>query len=166
MKKNIFSLLIIGILLSGCWGDEAPKYGLLKSKPEGVEAQKVVALVENAISYMKEAGDEDAFKAFTMRDPRFVEGNVYIFVNSFDPPMILADGNTHENVVGEDWTKIKDKPAREAVDAIMKHLESNHSGWLRYPWPHPETGKVIEKISYYEKFGNYAVGAGYYPTKK
>ena len=48
----------------------------------------------------------------------------------------------------------------------MAKAAAKGTGELRYTWLNPVTHRQVNKITYLERVGDYAVGVGYYPEQK
>ena len=122
-----------------------------KATPEDAKAMAL-----KAAAYLKEAGPDKAFEAFT-NSPDWKHGDLYVFVSK-DDGTLVAHGFDPE-LVGTNQINLTDADDKKFVQAFVAVRDQ---GWVDYKWKSPATGKIEPKTSYIVRVGEYTVGVGAY----
>lgn len=143
----------------------APVTHTMAVTPQPTEAippkVEVTTLVQEAVKYAKEHGDEAAFKEFNRPDSPFKKTNTYIFAIDFKGN-ILAHGSDAE-VVGKNHYDYKDSKGRSVVRALIEKARYGDGAWVSYYWKNPETKADECKSSFVTTVDKkFVVGAGFH----
>ena len=109
-----------------------------------------------AAAYLKEAGPDKAFDAFS-NSPDWRDGDLYVFVNNSEG-VNLANGFQPE-LIG---TNQRDIPDADGKLYGHDFIAIQDQGWVDYKWKSPATGETIEKTTYIVRVGDYFIGVGAY----
>lgn len=131
------------------------------------ETNKLVALVDDAVSLVKQKG-EAAFAEFAVKDSKWRQGDTYIFVLDTKGTFYA-----HENseMVGKNYFDLKDINGKPIVSWLIQKANSEkHCGWTHYLWVRPGQTVPTWKTTYVRlartKSGKeYIVGCGLYNMK-
>lgn len=130
---------------------------------ENVAAQ-AQNMVTKATRYLKEHGKEKAFAEFTKNlTGQFKKDDLYVFVINCDGLTIAHGGNPQ--LVGKEMIKLQDAGGKYFIKEMVDGAMSKGTGWVDYKWAHPETKKVFEKSTYFQKADNYILGCGIYKSR-
>ena len=128
------------------------------------DTEKAQRMVENAVRYIKEHGDKEAFSEFTNnRTGRFRDNDLYIFVVDLQGMTVAHGGNPQ--LVGKDMFNLKDAGGKFFIKDMVDGALKKGSGWSDYKWMQPETKKIYEKSSYFQRAGDHVVGCGIYKKR-
>ncbi len=106
--------------------------------------QQAQDMVTKAIALFDEKG-EAAFKVFDEGEASgFVEGEVYIVVNSIGPDAKVVAHATNGKLIGTPLTEIVDVNGK-AFAVEMSQNATADGGWFDYFWHNPATDKVQRK---------------------
>lgn len=121
----------------------------------------IMSLLQEAVHFVKEHGEDDAFKVFN--DPRgpFSKNNTYVFVLDFKGNM-LAHGN-NADLIGKNHYDLKDSKGHSVVRAIIERGRYGEGTWVNYLWKNPTTQTEECKSSYVTTVDKkFIIGAGYF----
>jgi cytochrome c len=147
LKKLIFMLLVQALFVGATFA----------GTPEQAKA-----LAEKAAAYAKEVGPEKAFEAFSSKDPKWHEHDLYVFALSFDG-MMLANG-ANKAMVGKNMMEMHDVNGVYMTKDAITAVKAKGNGWVDYMFSNPETKMMQAKSSYHVRIPNYdgLVGVGIY----
>ncbi|MDO9325074.1 MAG: cache domain-containing protein [Methanoregula sp.] len=127
----------------------------------GTTPSDLTNLVNDALTYARENGQEKAIAAFNDPNGSFVRDEVYVFAESYDG-MSLAEPFHHE-LVG---INIRNMTDRFGIPFVQKMGETARSGigFVSYDYPNPKNNNRIEpKLSVVSDVdGTWFIGAGTY----
>ena len=115
------------------------------------------AMALKAVEYIKSAGPEIAYKAFTERAPGWADRDLYVFVVR-DDGLTVAHGGSAV-LVGKNLSNLKDVDGKPF---ILECLAMKAPGWVEYKWRNPQSQAVETKSSYVIPFNDTVVGVGAY----
>jgi len=122
------------------------------------------AMVEDAISYMKNGDQEEAFNYFRKKEGRFQLKDLYLFVIDMDGNVLCHGGE--EALNGKNVIDLKDSVGKYFVKDFIKLMKETENGWKEYYWRNYETQKVEMKLTYLKRFNeNIFVGCGAYQPR-
>lgn len=132
-----------------------PTAALAEERATSKDAER---LVHKAVSFVRQEGKDKAFAVFN--DPRgaFTDRDLYVFVIDFTG-LMLAHGAKPELIGKNEWAR-KDPRGKLFVQAMVKVAQQKGSGWEEYLFENPLTGRVEQKVAYFEKVDDYLVGCG------
>ncbi len=125
------------------------------------QAAKAKVMVQKAVAFYKANGLEATIKAVNDTKGEFVDGDLYIFIHSFDG-INLARGDGNLKRLGSNVLDSKDPDGKLFVVEMIKNAQAHGSGLTVYGFKNPTTGKLQQKHSYYEKIDGALIGCGYY----
>ncbi len=117
-------------------------------------------MVKKAITYYKKHGREKTLKE--MSNPRgcFVLGSLYGFAYDIEGTVIAHPINS--SLIGGKLHDIPDESGKFFRREIVFKAKTNGSGWVEYRYTEPKSGKVQQKITYFEKYDNIIFCCGFY----
>ena len=119
------------------------------------------ALLDAAISHIKKAGVETAYKDFSTDKANWTRKDLYVFAMDLNGKMLAHGAN--EKLIGRDLINLKDSSGKTFV-ADMIAVAKKGGGWVDYEWADPQTKKVDGKSSLVKltPAGDNYVGVGVY----
>jgi signal transduction histidine kinase len=123
-------------------------------------APEATAMVGKAVALIKAQGAETAFAAFTAKDPRFVDRDLYVVAYSHDG-RCLAHGS-NPKLVGKDLIENQDTDGKFYIKERVDLAQSKTSFWQDYKFSNPVTKKVEPKTTYCEVVPEAIVCVGIY----
>ena len=125
-------------------------------------AEEAKAMVEKAVAYINENGEDAAFAEIQKADGEFRSKDLYVFVWDYKDGMMKAHG-ANPAMVGKPFMDMKDADGVLFFHEFKKTAEGAGDGWVDYKWPNPNTKKIEQKSSYIKKLNdNLLVGCGIY----
>lgn len=152
MVKHIFSSSYIG-LAAICIASAA-------HAAPAATADDAVALVKEAVQYLKKNGKEAAFAEFSNPKGHFVNGELYVVATGLDG-VVLANGS-NARMIGKNIRDIKDADGKLFVQEQIKLVTAQGSGWVNFRWPNPVTKAIEPKTVYVERVDDLLLGSGIY----
>lgn len=130
----------------------------------------LVSLVEDAAGLVETKG-EDAFKDFSVKGSRWLEGNTYVFVYADDGT--VAFHPISPELVGKRMASLRDIDGKTVVQQLMEIGQlpaADASGWVFYRWQDQRQLTPVWKASFIRKAvapdgKAYLVGSGLYEPK-
>jgi signal transduction histidine kinase len=117
-------------------------------------------MVHQAVEYFRSAGREAALAAFNDGKGKFAFRDLYIVAYDTDGKC-LAHGAKKERV-GKVNLQDKDADGRLFIQERVELAKKSGKGWQEYKWPNPATGKVEQKVLYFELVDGVIIGCGAY----
>jgi cytochrome c len=142
--------LSVGIVLSG--GTAAAG--------EWATKDDAVAIVKQAVAYIKEAGADKAYPEITKKGGAFTDRDLYVVVYSLDGK-VLAHG-ANEKLVGKEMIDAQDVDGKAFVKERVELAHKQDAFWQDYKFVNPATKKIESKQAYCERLDETAVCAGVY----
>ncbi len=147
--KIILAGILIGLLCVG--GAYAQEKGT---------ASEAKALLSRAVVYYQANGRDRAFAQFNKTTGRFVHSDLYIYV--IDPDgNVLAHG-ADAKLIGANLIDREDAVGKKFIKAIIDDTKMNNKGVMDYKWMNPQTKKIEQKSTFFERIGNVIIICGYY----
>jgi cytochrome c len=122
---------------------------------------EVVATVKKAAAFYKESGRAKALAEFNNKNGQFAKGEDYIDVHDLSgvcqahpisPEVVGTNRLEQKDLNGKYWIK-------EIIEATKK---GDTTGWTSYVRKNPVTGKMQDKLSYWELHDGLIFKAGLY----
>ncbi len=148
MKR--FLVTIMAVLFTVSWAQAGDKGS----------ADEAKALIEKAAAYVKANGKEKAFGEFTDRKGKFVDRDLYIFVNDLTGKTMAHGGNA--KLVGKDMSNLQDAKGEYFIRKMNELAKIKGSGWVDYFWTNPVTKNIEPKSTYVLKMDDFYLGCGIY----
>jgi cytochrome c len=121
---------------------------------------EAVAMVKNAVAYIKGQGADNAYKEISNRTGKFVDGDLYVVVYQLDGKVLAHGGNA--KFVGKDMSDAQDVDGKFFVKERIELAQKQASFWQDYKFVNPVEKKVEPKQMYCERLENTAVCGGIY----
>lgn len=126
----------------------------------GANKDEAVAMVKQAVAFIKEQGPDKAYPVITDKASKFHDRDLYVVVYQLDGK-VLAHGS-NAKFVGKDLIDAQDVDGKPYVKERVELAAKNASFWQDYKFVNPVSKKVEPKEMYCEKLENTAVCAGIY----
>jgi cytochrome c len=152
-KMGIVKIALMGILV----GLLCVNFAFAQEKGTASEAK---ALLSRAVAYYKANGKDKAFAQFNKTTGRFVHSDLYIYVIDLKGD-ILAHG-ADATLIGVHLIDLPDATGKEFIKAIIDDAKVKKKGVMDYKWTNPQTKKIEQKSTFYEKVGEAIIICGYY----
>ena len=124
------------------------------------EAARAKALLQKAVNYYKEKGEE-ALVAFGGK-PEFLDKELYVYVVSTGGRM-LASGGPSSDLLGLDVSKMKDANGKAFFREMLDKAKTDATGQVDYRWINPaDKNKVEHKVAFFQKVGERILAVGFY----
>ena len=120
-------------------------------------------MVHQGITYLKKEGKERALAAFSDPTGRFRYKDLYLMAYDLDG-RCLAHGAKRERI-GKLLIDERDVDGRQFVKERIEIARKHGKGWQEYKFANPTTGKVEQKVAYFEVHDGVVVVAGAYKKK-
>lgn len=116
------------------------------------------ALAEKAVDYIEANGIDKSKTEMENPNGEFIDGELYVFVQKFDGTLMIH--GTNPKLVGKTLMGMKDPNGVYFVKEMIKAGKTKGSGWVKYVWKNPKTGKLAPKVSYVKKIPSLDAVAG------
>lgn len=120
------------------------------------------ALAEKAAAHLKEVGKEQAFADFNDPKGKFVDRDLYIFVEDMTATNLAHGAN--KALIGKSLYDLKDADGKLLGRNFVEVAKTKGAGWVNYKWPNPVTKKIEEKETYIIRVDDVFVGCGAYKS--
>jgi cytochrome c len=121
---------------------------------------EVVAQVKKAIVFYKSAGKDKALAEFNNKDGQFAKGEDYVDVHDVGGTCLAHP--TTPSLVGLNRLEAADPSGKRFIKEIVDAAKSKPSGWTTYQRKNPVSGKVENKLAYWEVSDGLIFKAGTY----
>ena len=148
VKKALMGILI-GLLCAG--------FAYAQEKGTASEAK---ALLSRAVSYYKANGRDKAFAQFNNTKGSFVKSDLYIYV--IDPDGKILSHGADAKLIGVNLLDREDAAGKKFIKAIIDDTKINNKGAMDYKWTNPQTKKIEQKSTFFERVGDVIFICGYY----
>ncbi|MES2320958.1 MAG: cache domain-containing protein [Pseudomonadota bacterium] len=150
MRSLCLPLLFTGLLFS--------PLAVAQDKPADA-----IAMVDKGLAFMKKNGKEALIKEINVRNPDYVQGELYLYMRAVDGTVVAHPVNA--KLVGKNMITLPDAEGKYFRKEIIDRAQSEGKGWVDYSYNNP-VSKVIEKKStYFVKSGDVILEAGIYKGK-
>jgi cytochrome c len=124
--------------------------------------EDVKSLVNTAVSFFQEKGQDYSLKAFNALHGPFVKGPLYVFAGTLDGRMVAHP--LSRSLVEQSVLDMKDTNGKLLFQDMIEVVKNQGEGWVDYSWPYPGTKEPTKKRSYVKRIPSQDiwVGAGYY----
>jgi cytochrome c len=147
--KIVLAGILIGLLCAG----------LAYAQEKGT-ASEAKALLSRAVSYYKANGRDTAFAQFNNTKGRFVYSDLYIYV--IDPDGNILSHGADAKLIGVNLLDREDAAGKKFIKAIIDDTKINNRGAMDYKWTNPQTKKIEQKSTFFERVGDVIFICGYY----
>lgn len=146
---------LLGILAAALGGVRPAAADAAHGTPEEAKA-----MVEKAAALITSDGQDKAFAVIDNPTGPFVDGDLYVFVTSFEG-VTLAHG-LNKALIGKNLLHVKDADGKLFVQEMVDLAKDKGEGWVDYKWPNPTSKKIEDKTSFIKRVGDTFVGCGIY----
>jgi cytochrome c len=151
MISTVKSLLIAAALTG------LPFAGSMANAPSKDE---VVAVVKKAVAYYKANGKDKALAEFNNKDGQFAKGEDYVDVHDINGVCVAHPISPAK--VGLNRLDQSDSAGKFYVKELVDAAKQKPSGWIDYVMKNPTTGKLQNKLAYWEVHDGLIFKAGTY----
>jgi signal transduction histidine kinase len=120
----------------------------------------VQEMVKKAIVYHKKHGRKKTLTEMSNPRGAFVQGSLYCFAYDLEGTVIAHPINS--SLIGGKLHDIPDESGKFFRREIIFKAKKHGSGWVEYRYTEPKSGKVQQKITYFEKYDNIIFCCGFY----
>ena len=154
MKKLIAAALLATFAL----GFAAPATGQQRATLDEAKA-----MVKKARAYLREVGPDKAFTEFSNPKGRFVDRELYVFVNDKNGVNLAHGGN--QKLIGKNLMELRDTDGIYMTKQFYG-VAAKGGGTVDYKFLNPVTKVIEPKTAYVEMEGEYVVGSGIFRPAK
>ncbi|HEY5216923.1 MAG TPA: cache domain-containing protein [Pseudolabrys sp.] len=119
-----------------------------------------VTMVKKAVAAIKVDGTEKTYAAISTPGGRFVDGEIYVVVQSFDG--ITVAHATNPKLIGRNMSEEQDVDGKYFSKDMTELARTHASFWYDYKFSNPVTKKIQVKDYYCESLSSTRVCAGVY----
>ncbi|HVO66227.1 MAG TPA: cache domain-containing protein [Syntrophales bacterium] len=148
MKKVLMGILI-GLLC----------FSFANAAEKGT-AKEAKALLDKAVAYYKANGKDKAFAAFNDTKGKFVDRDLYIYVLNLKGDVVSHGANA--KLIGQHLIELKDSDGKMFIKGIIDGANAKGTGTMDYKWTNPQSKRIEQKSTYFEKVGDIILVCGYY----
>ncbi|CCG42927.1 cache domain-containing protein [Magnetospirillum molischianum] len=123
-------------------------------------ADEAIAMTRKAVAFLSKEGPDAALTAFTGKDPRFNDRDLYVIVYGQDGKCLAHGANP--KLVGKDLIENQDTDGKFYIRERVEAAKSKSSFWLDYKFTNPTTKKIEPKSTYCETSTDKIVCVGIY----
>ena len=119
-------------------------------------------LVNTAIAFFQERGQDYSMKAFNTLHGPFVKGPLYVVAGTLDGRVLAHPFD--KSLLEKTVLDVKDANGKFLFQEIIAVAKNQEDGWVDYSWPHPGTKEAVQKRCYVKRIPSQDiwVAAGYY----
>ena len=152
-KIGIMKIALMGILT----GLLCVSFAYAQEKGTASEAK---ALLSRAVAYYKANGKDKAFAQFNKPTGKFVHSDLYIYV--IDPDGNVLSHGADAKLIGQPLINLEDAAGKQFIKAIIDVTKVKNKGVMDYKWMNPQTKKIEQKSTFFERIGDVIIICGYY----
>jgi len=139
--------------------------GLLMGLPGAASAKapskdEVVAIVKKAVQFYKANGREKSLVEFNNKDGQFAKGEDYVDVHDINGVCVAHPISPAK--VGLNRIDQSDSAGKFYIRELVGAAKKSPSGWIEYVMKNPISGKLENKIAYWEAYDGLIFKAGTY----
>jgi cytochrome c len=119
-------------------------------------------LVARAVKHVNEVGEKQAFADFNDKTKGFVDGDLYVFVYSFDGVCLAHGGDP--GMIGARRLEVTDANGRKFIAEMIALAKEKGAGFVDYLHKNPKTGEVLPKVTVFTRPSgkDFVLAAGVY----
>jgi len=152
-KIGIVKIALTGILIGLlCVG-----FAYAQQKGTASEAK---SLLSRAVAYYKANGKDKAFAQFNNTKGKFVHSDLYIYV--VDPDGNVLSHGADATLIGKSLMDLEDATGKKFIKAIIDDTKVKNKGTMDYKWMNPQTKKIEQKSTFFERIGDVIIICGCY----
>jgi cytochrome c len=147
--RTLLRAVILSVLAMG--------FTMGASAAERATLDEAKAMVKKARAYIREVGPDKAFAEFSNPKGRFVDRELYVFVND-KSGVNLAHG-ANPRLIGKNLMELRDTDGIYMTKQFFV-VAGKGGGTVDYKFLNPATKAIEPKTAYVEMEGEYLVGSG------
>lgn len=117
-------------------------------------------MAEAAAEHLRQVGPEQAFRDFEDKDGKFIDRDLYVFVQDYECTFFAHGLNP--SLKGRNIWDLRNPNGRYACQDIVNITKADGAGWTRYIFQDPLSGGMAWKTTYSIGVGDYIVMVGAY----
>jgi len=121
---------------------------------------EVVAVVKKAVEFYRVNGREKALAEFNKKDGLFAKGEDYVDVHDLNGVCVAHPISPAK--VGVNRLDQSDSAGKFYVRELVEVAKQKPSGWIEYVMKNPVSGKLENKVAYWEAYDGLIFKAGTY----
>jgi cytochrome c len=121
---------------------------------------EVVAVVNKAVQFYKANGREKSLVEFNRKDGQFAKGEDYVDVHDINGVCVAHPISPAK--VGLNRIDQSDSAGKFYIRDLVDAAKKSSSGWIEYVMKNPTSGKLENKIAYWEAYDGLIFKAGTY----
>ncbi len=122
--------------------------------------EEVVAVVKKAVDFYKANGRDKALAEFNKKDGLFAKGEDYVDVHDLNGVCVAHPISPAK--VGLNRLDQSDSAGKFYVRELVDSAKQKPSGWIEYVMKNPMSGKLQNKLAYWEAHDGLIFKAGTY----
>jgi signal transduction histidine kinase len=142
--------LLVFVLFAGLLG--APAQAGDRGTPEEAKAMAI-----KAAAYLKQAGPEQAFAAFDVKDSAWHDRDLWVFVWDTDGKCLFSGATPA--LTGKTLLDLNDA---DGTPMVRNFIAIKDAGWTDFKWMDPVTHQISAKTAYIIAVGDMRIGVGAY----
>ena len=119
-----------------------------------------VKMVEKASAYLAANGKDKFIAEVNVKDGRFHQGELYVFVTDLTYTMLAHPVNP--KLIGQYIVDVPDVDGKLYRKEIVRVAKMQGRGWVDYKYKNPVSGKVEPKTSFVSRAGDFIIICGIY----
>lgn len=120
-----------------------------------------IAMAERGAAVIKAKGKAEMMKKINVKDPDFVQGELYVDMRDIKTGIVLAHPY-NPSIVGKDLTDVPDANGKKYRREIIELAAAKGKGWVDYQYKNPTSGKIEPKTTYILRVDDVVLEAGIY----
>jgi signal transduction histidine kinase len=133
----------------------------LAAQPAQPTEKDAIAMAERGAAFMKANGKEALMKKLAVKDPEFVQGELYVDMRDINTGIVIAHP-INPSIVGKNLTDVPDASGKVYRREIIELAAKQGKGWVDYMYKNPVSGKIEPKTTYILRVGDVVLEAGIY----
>jgi cytochrome c len=121
---------------------------------------EVVAVVKRAVEFYKANGRDKSLVEFNKKDGQFAKGEDYVDVHDLSGVCVAHPISAAK--VGLNRMDQSDSAGKFYIRDLVESAKKQPSGWIAYVMKNPTTGKLQNKMAYWEAYDGLIFKAGTY----
>jgi len=121
-----------------------------------------VKMVEKASVYLGAYGKDKFIAEVNVKDGRFHQGELYVFVTDLTYTMLAHPVNP--KLIGQYIVDVPDVDGKLYRKEIVRVAKTQGRGWVDYKYKNPVSGKVEPKTSFVSRAGDFIIICGIYKS--
>jgi|SRR5476649_2153581 len=147
--SKLFKLVLLALAFCIALPASAAEFG---------SADEAVAMVNKAVAYLKENGQDKTVAEANNPKGRFVDRDLYIVIHDMDGKALANP--VLPRMVGMNLSQLKDVDGKFFIQERLAMLKTTDHGWIDFKWPNSLTQKIEKRSVYFERVGELVFTCG------